>query len=161
MGFLYAHYIWILPVQTALITYLTYQRIGLAAFIGVACQLLQTMPVMTMLSRLLSRLRLRIAVKSDERVRIMNEIVQGIQVIKMYAWELFFKSIVVKVRDEELKYVKYASYIRGFNLVSYVITDRITLFVTIIACAIVGQSTTAEIVFSLTQYFSSLKVRSF
>lgn len=42
--------------------------------------------------------RSRNAKRSDERVRVMNEIIQGIQVIKMYAWEKSFATIVDEIR---------------------------------------------------------------
>lgn len=160
MGFMYAHYIWILPIQTALITYLIYNRIGWAAFVGVGCLLLQTIPVHTMLSRVLSRIRLRVALQTDERVGIMHEVVQGIQVIKLYAWEPFFQSIVIKARELELQQVFYASYIRCFNFCTEVVAERSTLFFTIVTCSVIGQLTTADVIFSLTQYFFILQVNN-
>lgn len=35
---------------------------------------------------------------TDNRIRIMNEIIQGIQTIKIYAWEKPFGKIVDKIR---------------------------------------------------------------
>jgi ATP-binding cassette subfamily C (CFTR/MRP) protein 4 len=50
------------------------------------------------LSKVIARLRKEIAVRTDERMRLMNEIVSGIQVIKMYAWEKPFAKLVEVAR---------------------------------------------------------------
>lgn len=42
--------------------------------------------------------RLRTAKRTDKRVKVMNEIIQAIQVIKMYAWETSFANLVDKIR---------------------------------------------------------------
>lgn len=156
---MYAHYIWILPFQASLVTYLIYHRIGWAAFVGVVGLLLKTVPVQSHLSQVLSRIRLRVALKTDDRVGMMHEIVQGIQVIKMYAWEPFFRSTVVSARDRELKQIRHASYIRCFNLCTQIFAERTTVFLTILTCALIGQSTKADVIFSMAQYFNVLQVR--
>ena len=35
---------------------------------------------------------------ADRRVKVMNEIISGIRVIKMYAWEYAFRDIVATIR---------------------------------------------------------------
>lgn len=115
-GFAYAHFVWILPFQSILITYLIYRQIGVAAFVGVIGLLVKTVPVQTGLSRLLSALRMKVALRTDQRVGIMNEIIVGIQVIKMYAWEIPFQKVVAEARRMEIKQIRYASYIRGINM---------------------------------------------
>jgi len=42
--------------------------------------------------------RHNIAIKTDERGRMMNEIIVGMRVIKMYAWEKPFSMIIDKIR---------------------------------------------------------------
>lgn len=65
--------------------------------IGVAF-LLAFIPLQAFLGKKTSSLRLKTALRTDERVRMMNEIIQGIQVIKMYAWEKPFGRMVAMAR---------------------------------------------------------------
>ena len=42
----------------------------------------------------------------DRRILLMNEVLQGIQVLKLYAWEKPFMKKIKENRDEEIKYIK-------------------------------------------------------
>ncbi len=50
------------------------------------------------LSRTLANMRVKTAWKSDVRIGIMNEIVNGIKVIKMYGWEVPFSDKIAEAR---------------------------------------------------------------
>lgn len=50
------------------------------------------------MGRTAAKYRLRTAKRTDKRIKVMNEIIQGIQVIKMYAWESSFAKLVDKIR---------------------------------------------------------------
>ena len=44
------------------------------------------------------RNRFKSARLTDQRVKVMNEVITGIRVIKIYAWELAFKRVVANLR---------------------------------------------------------------
>lgn len=50
------------------------------------------------MGKMTATFRLQTAKRTDSRVRIMNEIIQGIQIIKMYAWEKSFSKVVDRLR---------------------------------------------------------------
>lgn len=50
------------------------------------------------MSKIQGKLRYQIAEKTDYRVKLMSEIVNGIRVIKMYAWEKSFAKVVEMAR---------------------------------------------------------------
>lgn len=50
------------------------------------------------MGKLTGKIRSKVAKKTDERVSLMSEIVDGIRVIKMYAWEKPFENFVFKAR---------------------------------------------------------------
>ncbi|XP_017085489.2 ATP-binding cassette sub-family C member 4 [Drosophila eugracilis] len=157
-GFIFMHWIWIMPLQAMLTCYLIWLKIGIPAVVGVVGLLLKTVPVQTALSKVTSVLRMRIAERTDARVGIMNELVQGIQVIKMYAWEKPFQAVVAEARRREIKQIRYASYLRGFYLSTMVFTERSTLYITLAAAALLGQTITADFVFSAASYYNILQL---
>ncbi|XP_030376299.1 multidrug resistance-associated protein 4 [Scaptodrosophila lebanonensis] len=157
-GFIFMHWIWIMPLHAVLICYLIWLRIGIPALVGVVGLLLKTVPVQTALSKLASVLRLRTALRTDARVGIMNELVQGIQVIKMYAWERPFQAVVAEARRSEVQQIRYASYLRGFYLSTMVFTERSTLYITVAAAALLGNTISADFVFSAASYYNILQL---
>ncbi|XP_041788758.1 ATP-binding cassette subfamily C member 4 [Anopheles merus] len=157
-GFIYVHYVWVLPFQACFTCYLIWRRVQWAAIVGVVGLLVKTIPVQTGLSRLSSIIRMRVAKKTDQRVGIMNELIQGIQVIKMYAWEKPFHKVVSLARKKEVRQIRWASYIRGIYLSTMVFTERSTLFLAIACCVIEGRAITADIVFPMAQFFNILQL---
>lgn len=65
-----------------------------------------------------------------------------IQVIKMYAWETPFRTVVKLARKKEVDQIRWASYIRGIYLSTMVFTERSTLFIAILACIYEGKAIT-------------------
>lgn len=51
-----------------------------------------------LIGRLSAKFRRLTALKTDKRVRLVNEVISGIQVIKMYAWEKSFISLMKSAR---------------------------------------------------------------
>lgn len=100
-----------------------WQRVRWAAVVGVVGILLKTIPVQTRLSHYTAALRMKVARRTDSRVGIMNEIINGIQVIKMYAWEIPFQKVVAEARRLEIQQIRYSAYIRGVNLSSFVFIE--------------------------------------
>lgn len=156
LAVLFVHYLWIGPLETIVVTYLMYREIGISAVFGVIF-LLMFIPLQAYLGKKTSVLRLQTALRTDERVRLMNEIIQGIQVIKMYTWEKPFAKLVALARKKEIKVIRYVSYIRGTLLSFIMFTTRVSIFISLIAYALLGNFVTAEKAFTITAYYNILR----
>ncbi|KAJ8896873.1 hypothetical protein PR048_002219 [Dryococelus australis] len=58
-------------------------------------------------------LQIRQMKNKDDRVKLMNEILNGIKVLKLYAWELSFEEQVLRIRGKELKVLKQSAYLNA------------------------------------------------
>jgi ATP-binding cassette subfamily C (CFTR/MRP) protein 4 len=87
----------------------------------------------------------------------MNEIVQGIQVIKMYTWEKPFSSLVALARKKEIRVIRYVSYIRGILLSFIMFTTRVSIFMSLVGYALLGNILTAKQAFVVTAYYNLLR----
>nr|XP_012230327.1 PREDICTED: probable multidrug resistance-associated protein lethal(2)03659 isoform X1 [Linepithema humile]XP_012230329.1 PREDICTED: probable multidrug resistance-associated protein lethal(2)03659 isoform X1 [Linepithema humile]XP_012230330.1 PREDICTED: probable multidrug resistance-associated protein lethal(2)03659 isoform X1 [Linepithema humile] len=158
IGIIFLHYLWIGPLETIIITYFMYYwlDIGLSAIIGVA-SLLMFIPLQGWLGKKSSELRLRTAIRTDERVRLTNEIISGIQAIKMYTWEKPFSALIEKARKKEINVIRGTSYIRGVTMSFIIFSTRMSLFITVLAYVLSGFKITAEKVFMITAYYNILR----
>jgi len=49
----------------------------------------------------------------DRRIRLMNEVLSGVKVIKLYAWEDHFLDEVQKIRQQELVVLRNTAYLNA------------------------------------------------
>ena len=56
--------------------------------------------------------------QKDERFKVMNEVLAGMKVIKLYAWEPSFEERVLGYRSKELYNIKNVNYINAFGSMS-------------------------------------------
>ena len=97
------------------VTYLLYIEVQWSAFVATALLVFQ-IPLHLTVLKFFSKLRFdfcttlqsfksivifhrfKAARMADRRVKVMNEVISGIRVIKMYAWEYAFKDLVATIR---------------------------------------------------------------
>jgi hypothetical protein len=49
----------------------------------------------------------------DKRTKLINEVLNGIKVLKLNAWESAFEENIANVRDKEISTIRKAAYITG------------------------------------------------
>ncbi|KAJ8734777.1 hypothetical protein PYW08_014027 [Mythimna loreyi] len=158
MAMMFLHYVWIIPIQVAAVIYLGYLQADTAAFIGFAALIVIALPFQGGLGRYLGKIRLRTAEKTDARIKTMSEVINGIQVIKMYAWEIPFQKVVGEKRADELKEVKTATILRTVFIGFMMFTERAALFFTVLTYVLLGNVMSANVFYPLQQFMSAAQV---
>ncbi|XP_011696223.1 PREDICTED: probable multidrug resistance-associated protein lethal(2)03659 isoform X2 [Wasmannia auropunctata] len=154
------HYIWIAPLQIIWITYITFTEIGWAALMGISVYLLFA-SVPACLAKIIASLTLKLTEKTDDRLRILNQVIIGLQVIKMYVWEIPFYNLVEKARKCEMNVIKKYSILKQLNLTLECYVPRLSLFVAILAYVLFGNYINAEKVYLVTAYYNVLRYSMF
>ncbi|EAR93277.2 ABC transporter C family protein (macronuclear) [Tetrahymena thermophila SB210] len=65
--------------------------------------LILTFPIQRWIGKMASRHTSKRIQKSDERIKLINEILEGIRIVKIYGWEEAIKMIIEKIRSEEIR----------------------------------------------------------
>ncbi len=58
----------------------------------------------------------------DERIKTMNEILNGIRVLKLYAWEMAFIRSITHIREKELRYIRQKAIISTISNILWTFT---------------------------------------
>ena len=126
----YPHFLLIGPLMTVVTTLILYywEAFGNECLPGIAILVLY-IPFQSILGRLFTNLRVKTASLTDERVRITNEFVKAIKVIKMYAWEEPFCKMISDARKREVEMIKRASFLRGLNLGLFFVATKVIMFI--------------------------------
>uniref|UniRef100_A0A674EV83 Multidrug resistance-associated protein 4 n=1 Tax=Salmo trutta TaxID=8032 RepID=A0A674EV83_SALTR len=151
------HYLWIAPLQAVVVIILLWYEIGPSCLAGVAV-LLFLMPLQTMFGKLFGSLRSKTAVLTDSRIRTMNEVVSGIRIIKMYAWEKPFSALVNEVRRKEISKIMSSSFLRGLNMASFFAASKIIVFITFAVYVLLGNTISASRVFVAVSLYGAIKI---
>ncbi|XP_015117545.1 multidrug resistance-associated protein 4 [Diachasma alloeum] len=151
----FIHYLWSAPLAAIIVGYFLWTEAGYSGLIGITVISI-IVPIQSYTGKLSAKYRLQTTVKTDERVRVMNEIISGVQVIKMYAWEKPFCQKIALIRKLELSIIRKNSWIHGAFMTLYLFVPRTALYCTLVGMILFGQQLSTEKVFVFFAYYSVL-----
>ncbi|XP_010629028.1 multidrug resistance-associated protein 4 isoform X1 [Fukomys damarensis] len=154
---IFLHFLWAGPLQAIAVTALLWMEIGISCLAGMAV-LIILLPLQSCIGKLFSSLRGKTAAFTDARIRTMNEVITGIRIIKMYAWEKSFADLISSLRRKEISKVLRSSYLRGMNLASFFVASKIIVFVTFSCYVLLGHVVTASRVFVAMTLYGAVRL---
>jgi ATP-binding cassette, subfamily C (CFTR/MRP), member 1 len=144
----FGHVIWTAPIQFLIITTLLIINLGPAALAGIGV-LIALLPIQRTMMLRLQALRKQVAPVTDSRVKLIQEIISGIRVIKFFTWELPFLKQVEDIREKEVQLVRQRGYT---SAMVFAVAFSVPVFSTAVAIIIYGSMNT----FDPARVFSSL-----
>ncbi|KAK7486632.1 hypothetical protein BaRGS_00022157, partial [Batillaria attramentaria] len=93
--------LWSSPLQICVSLYLLFNLLGAAMVAGLAVLIL-LIPVNGLVMSKLGALMEKLMLHKDKRLKLINEVLNGMKILKLYAWEPSFSKMISEVRDEEM-----------------------------------------------------------
>lgn len=154
------HYIWAIPLKVIVILYLLYTKLGVSAIIGTTASVLIITPLQFFIGKKISDNSKDIAKCTDHRISKMTEIIQGIDVIKLYVWEDLFKEKILQLREVELKLLNKDSVYWSFLTFTTQMSSILVTVITFTVYYVIGDSSqfTTVNVFAGLALFNQLTV---
>ncbi|GFR59427.1 canalicular multispecific organic anion transporter 2 [Elysia marginata] len=109
---------WTTPIQVIAAIAILYQYIGVSALAGLAVLLL-TVPLNSYLAGRQQKLQLLNLELKDSRLRLTNEALAGMKVLKLYAWEPAFQQKISDIREAETKVLLSIAHLNAMISVCY------------------------------------------
>lgn len=102
------------PFQIIINTYLLYQYIGVATLVGLSSMIV-FIPLNAFFANKSKQIRKTKYKIQDNRIKMMNEILNGIRIIKFYGWEESFRKLVRELRKKEIQNLIKTSLLSAFT----------------------------------------------
>ncbi|GMI57179.1 hypothetical protein TeGR_g343, partial [Tetraparma gracilis] len=131
------------PFQVGVALYLIWVQVGNSMFVGLGF-LLGLAPINAFLFSFVAKYRKQILSASDSRVKLVNEVLSGIRIIKFYAWEVPFNKSIYDIREEELKALTRLAYLTAVGFSMILLSAPIILNIIVFATYISVQSDTLD-----------------
>ncbi|XP_034538656.1 canalicular multispecific organic anion transporter 1 [Notolabrus celidotus] len=110
----FIHLLWSCPLQIILSIVFLWLELGPSVLAGLVVMVLMV-PINGLLATKARKLQIENMKFKDKRLKIMNEILNGIKILKLYAWEPSFQTQVEDIRGEELKVMRKFAYLTSVS----------------------------------------------
>ncbi|MCL7033975.1 hypothetical protein MKW94_011200, partial [Papaver nudicaule] len=142
------HQIWTACLQICLGLVIIYRAVGLAsvaALVVIVLSVLCNSPLAKLQHKFHSKL---VVLGQDKRLKAVSEAMVNMKVLKLYAWEMNFKSTIERLRKQELRFLKAVHLTRGSSLCLSYISPILASSATLVACYFIGVPLNAKNVFT-------------
>uniref|UniRef100_A0A671T8T7 ATP-binding cassette, sub-family C (CFTR/MRP), member 2 n=1 Tax=Sinocyclocheilus anshuiensis TaxID=1608454 RepID=A0A671T8T7_9TELE len=110
----FIHLLWSCPLQIALAIAFLWIELGPSVLAGLLVMVLMV-PINGWLATKSRSFQMENMKFKDKRMKIVNDILNGIKVLKYYAWESSFEAQVQEIREQELKVMRKFAYLSSVS----------------------------------------------
>ncbi|XP_014813449.1 PREDICTED: canalicular multispecific organic anion transporter 1 isoform X1 [Calidris pugnax] len=111
----FVHQLWSSPLQIILSIVFLWGELGPSVLAGIAVMVL-LIPINGFLVAKAKTIQVKNMKNKDERMKMMSEILNGIKILKLFAWEPSFEKRVNEIRALELKNLVNFSYLQSISI---------------------------------------------
>ena len=117
--FLVLNLVWSAPLQIIIALSLLWQQLGLASLAGLLFMGI-LIPFNGYMANKVRKYNLIMMKIKDQRVKLMSEILNGIKVLKLYAWETSFVKQILNLRSKEVRALNLMAIFEGAMIFTFV-----------------------------------------
>lgn len=150
------HMLWSGPYIVGVSIYLLYRYLGVAVMSGLAVTL-SMLPISIWCAYKLKKLQIDQMNVKDERIKFTNEILCGMKVLKLQAWEQSFEDIVLVTRQKEMKILKLIALYNAATYFIWYLAPLVIALASFVTFVMIGGSLSPEIAFVSLTLFSILR----
>ncbi|TFK67200.1 multidrug resistance-associated ABC transporter [Pluteus cervinus] len=153
---MFGHNIWVAPIQLILGIGLLISNLGYSALVGLGVLILG-FPLQIVLVKIMFKQRAKGVKITDTRVRLITEILQGIRLIKFYAWEEFYAHQIGNLRQREIQTVRTVSLARAGIIALVTFIPVLATILSFITYALSGHDLNVAVIFTSLQFFNVIR----
>ncbi|KAI9218855.1 P-loop containing nucleoside triphosphate hydrolase protein [Blastocladiella britannica] len=154
---LFGHSLWVALIEIPICSYLLYRNLSWPSLLGLAVIFL-VIPMQGWFGRQFHTFRKRMVKSRDSRIRLMSDLITGIQLIKLQGWRSPFISEVERVRHQEMKDLKNGNIFDAGNEALFFIFPLLVSLVTYGTSVAAGIPLSAPSVFSSVALFNVMRL---
>lgn len=145
------------PLEIVVASFFVFKLLGISAMYGLLTAIL-SLPLNHFASKIVVRAQENLMKTRDQRTALMNEILQGIRMLKFMAWERSFERRVQSIRKNELSWQARNYQIEvAFNCI-WALTPVVVTVVSFLHYTLVrGQQLTPSVAFTSVAVFAELR----
>ncbi|KAM9320370.1 multidrug resistance-associated protein 1-like [Gastrophryne carolinensis] len=154
--------LWSAPFQILMAIVFLWQELGPSVLAGVAVLIL-VIPLNAYIAAKVKQLKKSHLKSKDLRIKLLNEILHGIKILKLYAWEPSYQRKVVDIREGEMDVLKSSGYLTTFSMLTLTCIPFLVSIATFGVYFLIdeGNILTASKVFTTISLFNILRLPLF
>lgn len=117
---------WSCVFSILLATILLWRQLGVASLAGLMMMFI-SIPYNSYLSNLSKKLQVKKLKHQDGRIKAINEMLNGIKVVKLYAWEIPFQKLIDSFRQLEMKIFGKIAYLGAVSSFGWILTPFLVI----------------------------------
>lgn len=152
----FVHILWSGPILIGVTIWLLWRVIGVAVVAGLVVMILMV-PLSGIIATKLRNLQVLQMKVKDERVKSMNEILNGMKVLKLYAWEASFERLILGSREKEMVVLKKQAILNAGTFFVWTLAPFLVSLASYVTFVLMGNVLTPNIAFVSIALFNVLR----